>query len=110
MVSVKRCTLPSEYIEAAKKLIDALTHEEYDIEYAYFYLRYDEDQERYDGDWWLRIATNDIDPYQGGTRLILDTMKLLNIDLPEFDFTIGKPNFKEESRYYFDRIDIKSPV
>lgn len=110
MVSVKRVTLPESYIDAARRLVDALEHDGYNIDYAFFYLQYDEDQEWYNGDWWLRIATNDIDPYQGGTRLILDTMKVLNIDLPEFDFRIVTPNFEQERYHYFDRIDMKSPV
>ncbi len=110
MVSIKRASLSESYIDAAKKLINALEYDGYNIEYAYFYLIYDDSQHWTDGDWWLRIATDDIDPYQAGTRLILDIMKLLNIDLPEFDFIIVKPNFKEESRCHWDRIDVKSPV
>lgn len=122
MVSVKRCTLNPEYIEAAHKLISALegntfysngsncrlnNGKGYNIDYVYFYLRYDDDQEWYDGDWWLCIATNDIDHHQEGTRLVMDTIKLLNIDLPEFYFILCSPNMEIYMYQLFDKIVIK---
>ena len=121
MVSVKRCSLSSEYVDAAHKLVGFLsgtpftsngtTHTSnnghgYSIDYAFFYLQYDEDQEWYNGSWWLLIASNELDTHLEGIRIILDAMQLLNIDLPEFDFSISRPNTNHFS-YYFDRIDIK---
>lgn len=121
MVSVKRCTLNSEYIEAAHKLISALegntfhsnglecklnNGKGYNIDYAYFYLRYDNDQEWYDGDWWLAIATNDINLYKEGTHIVMDTIKLLNIYLPEFEFAVCIPNI-DAYNIHFDKILIK---
>lgn len=123
MVSVKRCSLPFEYIDAAHKLINYLSGEPYvckdsgtivtsnngngyDIPYAFFYLRYDEDQEWYNGDWWLLIASTDLDQHQVGTRIILEAIKLLDIDLPEFDFNVQRPN-ENHFFYYFDRVDVR---
>lgn len=121
MVSVKRCSLPSEYIDAAHKLVSFLsgtpftsngtTHtlnngDGYNIDYAFFYLQYDDDQEWINGDWRLLIASNNLDHCFEGTRIVLDAIKLLNIDLPEFDFSISRP-FAEHFSYYFDRINIK---
>lgn len=120
MVSVKRCTLPFEYIEAAKKLVSALDVGEfylnghyhtinngygYDIEYAFFDLRCDEDEEWFDGSWWLYIATDDLSKHDG-IPIILHILELLNIDLPEFDFTIIESDRKTD-KHRFDRIDIK---
>lgn len=123
MVSVKRCSLSSEYIDAARKLVNYLSGEPcvckdtgtictsnngdgYDIQYAFFYLQYDEDQEWYDGSWWLLIASNELDTHLDGNRIILDALQLLDINLPKFDFSISRPNSNHFS-YYFDRIDIK---
>ena len=120
MVSVKRASLPREYIYAAKKLIDALEGGSWDlvypdtpirqfvyrIDYAFFYLRYNDDQEWYDGSWWLLIATEDLYPDQRGTRTVLDLIKALCIDLPEFEFSIVKPD--ENHKQIYDRVDIKA--
>ncbi|MDD4588918.1 MAG: hypothetical protein PHG06_00615 [Parabacteroides sp.] len=125
MVSVKRCTLNSEYIEAAQKLISALSgnpfHSNgsscilnngkgYNIDYAYFYLRYDDDQEWYSGDWWLFIATNDLNHDHKGTRIVLDTIKSLDIDLPEFDFEICSPSVEDYLYQSFNKIVIKEYI
>lgn len=122
MVSVKRCTLNPEYIEAAHKLISALegntfhsnglecrlnNGKGYNIDYAYFYLRYDDEQEWYDGDWYFIIATNDINPHLEGRRIVLDIIKLLDIDLPEFDFKICGPSMDNYTHQSFNKIVIK---
>ncbi len=76
------------------------------IDYAFFYLRYDENQEWYDGSWWLVIASEEIDHDFDGIGKVLSVIKLLDIDLPEFDFVIEKPYLEEHKRIW-DRIDIK---
>lgn len=123
MVSVKRASLPQEYIDAAKQLIYALEGNSftlkdgftcrlnngngYKIDYAFFYLRYDEDQQWYDGDWRLAIATNDFCHDLDGVEIINSVIELLDIKLDEFEYSIGKPNWENDKRAY-DRVYIKT--
>lgn len=124
MVSVKRCSLSSEYIDAAHKLVsflsgnpfssNGITHtlnngSGYNINYAFFYLQYDDDQEWFNGDWRLLIASDELDRHLEGNEVVLHAIHLLGIDLPEFEFSISRPNTNHFS-YYFDRIDIKNPI
>lgn len=107
MVSVKRCTLNPEYIEAARKLIEVLECK-YKIDYAFWYIKYGDDEEWYDGEWELIIATDDLKHDSNGIQITFNAIEALNIDLDEFkySFTIIEPNL-DEWRYYLDKIVIK---
>lgn len=114
MVSVKMCSLPDRYIDAAHKLIDTLISKGYNIEYAFYYLRYGDDREWTDGDWWLGIATNDLDHYQGGTRVVNDIIDGLDIDVlndNDFNYDIRDVNVERDNYYNCigERVDIKKP-
>ena len=126
MVSVKRASLPREYIDSAKTLVSALLGNDtfikydsegnfkgivkyptYNINYAFFFLDYGENESWYDGTWKLLIATDDFSHDQEGVIIVNELLKSLNITLDEFDYVIDKPDFENHSRI-FDRIDIKN--
>lgn len=106
MVSVKRCTLPDSYVEAAHKLIEALEHD-YKIDYAFWYLRYSDDEEWYDGYWELIIVTDDLKHDSDGIRVIFNIIESLNIDLDEFNHSFTIKSNLGEWWYYLDKVIIK---
>lgn len=109
MVSVKRASLPDRYIEGAKRIIKHLEEKRVHIEYAFWYIRHGEDQEWYDGDWRLAIASTDMEFDNNGIRTVLDIQKELNLDSEDYTFSIGKPDWENDQRVR-DMILIKEPI
>lgn len=108
MVSVKRCSLPSEYLQASKNLISFLPSDIFHVEYAFWNLRYGDDDHWTEGDWRLVIAS---DYYNNGSReaysFIQNVLKygfFTPIELSDIEITDVNLNIDVHG---FDRVCVK---
>lgn len=106
MVSVIVGSLADRYLTIAHNVVDCLQDEGYNVEYAFFYIRHDENQHWTEGDWWLRLAVDELEHDQKGVNIVNEILRFLDVDILEFDFDLNTPNWEIDKRM-FNRIDIK---
>jgi hypothetical protein len=105
MVSVMCGSLADRYLNIAHKVVDCLEKKGHKVEYAFFYVRYDDDQHWTEGDWWLRLAVEGLEHNFEGVSIVNGILHALNVDTLDFNYNLDKPDWGTDCRF-FDRIDI----
>lgn len=106
MVSVKKLSLPHEYIIESEELIETLDVLGFKIVYAFWYLKSPTDN-FFDGEWKLYIASESVKllGLKEAYLFVLNTLSNNVIKLE--DIELINPNW-EDDKHCLDRIDIKS--
>ncbi len=113
MVSVKLLSLPESYIKESRILISILeVIPEINVEYAFWYIRYDDSESWTEGEWRLLIASNICN--NGLREAYTKVQEMLNQNsdytLELSDIELCKPEWDNHKHVYpCERIDVLRP-